>query len=136
MNLNPTNPQLPNADPNTDLDRALATTSDSILPSSGFADSVMTAVYRETSAPAPLAFPWKRAIPGFGAAAIAATLLIAAVVSFFHSPSSRNAPALPLNLQNIATHLAQQTNGTTWLIVSLAISGACLLFCRRLVSSR
>jgi hypothetical protein len=131
MNPNPPNPQLAEAD----LDRALATASDSILPSSGFADSVMTAVYREASAPAPLAFPWKRAIPGIGAVVVAAALLIAAVVSFFHSALTRSAPAV-FDLQRIANPLTHHATDALWLSVSLVLSLACLLFCRRLVSPR
>jgi hypothetical protein len=136
MNSNPNTPRLTEVDSNADLDRALGAASDSILPSSGFADGVMSAVYREASAPAPLAFPWKRAIPGVAAAVMAALLLIAAVVSFLHSSWSRSPSAIPFNLQTIAADLAHPTNGATWVILSLAISGACLLFCRRLVSSR
>jgi hypothetical protein len=37
---------------------------DDILPSSGFAASVMDAVRREAAAPPPIPFPWKRALPG------------------------------------------------------------------------
>lgn len=37
---------------------------DEILPSSGFAVSVMDAVRREAAAPPPIPFPWKRALPG------------------------------------------------------------------------
>lgn len=36
-----------------------------IVPSSGFAASVMEAVRQEASAPAPIPFPWKWALPGF-----------------------------------------------------------------------
>jgi len=46
-----------------EIDRILAR-GDEILPSSGFAASVMDAVRREAAAPAPIAFPWKRALPG------------------------------------------------------------------------
>jgi hypothetical protein len=120
MNPNPANPQLAEAD----LDRALATSSDS-----------MTAVYREASAPAPLAFPWKRAIPGIGAVVVAAALLIAAVVSFFHSALTRSAPAV-FDLQRIANPLTHHATDALWLSVSLVLSLACLLFCRRLVSPR
>ncbi len=42
-----------------------------IVPSSGFAASVMEAVRREALAPPPIAFPWKRAVPGIVAAIIA-----------------------------------------------------------------
>jgi hypothetical protein len=37
---------------------------DEILPSSGFAASVMEAVHRDVIKLPPLAFPWRRAIPG------------------------------------------------------------------------
>ena len=51
-------------DPNDDdLDRILSETE--ILPSSGFAASVMAAVRREAEAPPPIPFPWKRFVPGF-----------------------------------------------------------------------
>jgi hypothetical protein len=52
-----------------ELDRALANLSNdgAILPSSGFAASVMDAVRREALAPPPLPFPWKRALPCFAA---------------------------------------------------------------------
>lgn len=35
-----------------------------IVPSANFTRNVMDAVRREASAPAPIAFPWKRALPG------------------------------------------------------------------------
>src|SRR5262249_46712231 len=49
-----------------------------ILPSSGFAASVMEAVQREAAAPPPIPFPWKRALPGavFAGATLAAILVI------------------------------------------------------------
>jgi hypothetical protein len=37
---------------------------DDIVPSSGFTASVMDAVTREATAPPPIPFPWKRALPG------------------------------------------------------------------------
>jgi hypothetical protein len=48
---------------NEEIDRILSREG-GILPSSGFAVSVMDAVRREASAPAPIPFPWKRALPG------------------------------------------------------------------------
>jgi hypothetical protein len=50
---------------------------DEILPSSGFAASVMDAVRREAAAPAPIPFPWMRALPGLVVGACA--LLVALV---------------------------------------------------------
>ena len=46
-----------------DLDRWLSD-DEAIVPSSGFAQSVMDAVQREASAPAAIPFPWTRAMPG------------------------------------------------------------------------
>jgi hypothetical protein len=48
---------------NDDIDRVLSS-EDSIVPSSGFAISVMEAVRRDAEAPPPIPFPWKRALPG------------------------------------------------------------------------
>ena len=49
-----------------EIDRAMRDAE--IVPSSGFTDAVMEAVRRDAAAPAPIPFPWKRAIPGFVAA--------------------------------------------------------------------
>lgn len=49
-----------------EIDRALSA-EDGIVPSSGFAASVMEVVRREALAPPPLPFPWKRALPGLAA---------------------------------------------------------------------
>jgi hypothetical protein len=45
------------------LDRELSA-SETLLPSSGFASSVMEAVRSEAAVPPPIPFPWKRAVPG------------------------------------------------------------------------
>jgi len=45
------------------IDRILAS-EEPILPSSGFLASVMERVQEESRAPAPIPFPWKRAVPG------------------------------------------------------------------------
>src|SRR5271154_3508141 len=49
---------------------------DEILPSSGFAVSVMDAVRREAAAPPPIPFPWKRALPGLVAGGLALILVL------------------------------------------------------------
>ena len=46
-----------------EIDRILAT-EDALVPSSGFLASVMERVREEAAAPAPIPFPWKRALPG------------------------------------------------------------------------
>ena len=53
-----------------DLDRILSRDAE-IVPSSGFASSVMDAVRQEASAPPAIPFPWKRALPGVTLAVVA-----------------------------------------------------------------
>jgi hypothetical protein len=55
-----------------ELDRILVE-HDRIVPSERFTESVMTAVAREVSRPAPIPFPWSRAIPGLVALAVLAS---------------------------------------------------------------
>jgi len=59
-----------------EMDRILSKP-DEILPSSGFAASVMEAVRREAAAPPPIPFPWKRALPGLAVAAFVLALVVA-----------------------------------------------------------
>ena len=69
-----------------ELDRALANLSneDAILPSSGFAASVMDAVRREALAPPPLPFPWKRALPCFAACVFGVVALVVMSIASSH----------------------------------------------------
>lgn len=53
---------------------------DEILPSSGFAVSVMEAVRREAAAPPPIPFPWMRALPGLVVGGLALMLVLVAGV--------------------------------------------------------
>jgi hypothetical protein len=48
---------------NHNFDRAMMA-QETLLPSSGFAVSVMEAVRREAATPPAITFPWKRALPG------------------------------------------------------------------------
>ncbi len=77
---------------------------DEILPSSGFAASVMEAVRREAAAPPPIAFPWKRALPGMVVGVFALMVgLVAGVAAIVRLSSESGAsqvtpstlPALP-----------------------------------------
>jgi hypothetical protein len=63
-----------------EIDRMLSR-EDEILPSSGFALSVMDAVRREAAAPPPIPFPWKRALPGLVVVGVALALALVAVVT-------------------------------------------------------
>jgi hypothetical protein len=131
MKPNLTRPPLTDAD----FDYALSPGSDSILPSSGFAESVMTAVAREASAPAPLAFPWKRALPGLLASGAMAIVLLVAAVVLLRSAPAAPASASTVDLQTVLAPVLHHATAALWLTVSALISVASLLFCRRLISS-
>ena len=72
-----------------DLDRLLSRDGE-IVPSSGFASSVMDAVRQEASAPPEIPFPWKRALPGVIFAVVAfvsaVTLGFDQLVAFIAAP--------------------------------------------------
>jgi len=58
-----------------EIDRILSR-EDEILPSSGFAVSVMDAVRYEAADPPPIPFPWKRALPGLVVAGFVLAMVI------------------------------------------------------------
>lgn len=124
-----------------DIDRALSSERDGFLPSSGFASSVMAAIAHEATAPAPIPFPWKRALPGFAAIAVALALLIAVLFSL--ATSAPAAPAVATTagaLDNAALlpflHSTQDTNIVLWTAVTLGASVVSLVFFRRLLAAR
>ncbi len=135
MNAKPTNLPLSTMT-DADLDRALHSESDSILPSSGFAAAVMAAVVHEATAPAPIPFPWKRALPGLAAVIAAVSLLIAAIASVAHSVATSDRPATPLWSGPAPAFLAQHGNEAMWVAAAFAIPLVCLFFCRKLIATR
>ena len=109
-----------------DLDRILSETE--ILPSSGFASSVMEAVRREAAAPPPIPFPWKRALPGLVVAgAVLGTVLVMTIVQL-----SRGAAISPLPVAwgTALQSLGQSTLkfGGPWVALALLTSFACVKF--------
>jgi len=121
------------------LDAALGSEQDRILPSSGFADAVMAAVRQEASAPAPIPFPWKRALPGM----IAAVLLLGAMLVFAARafwPLIRQAAAAPAASgagSALAPFLRSAVNPTVlWGMASVAVPLVCLLALRRTIFGR
>jgi hypothetical protein len=106
------------------LDRILS--EEEILPSAGFAASVMEAVRHEAAAPAPLAFPWKRAWPGLAVAGLTVALVIvAAIAQLFRGP----VPAAPLPAWTAATGSMLQAidrAGGLWALAGLLVSVVCV----------
>ncbi len=132
MNPKQTNPQLTDAD----LDRALLADREALLPSSGFATSVMAAIDREAFQASPIRFPWKRALPGFAAAALALGLLVFAIVSALRSPAPASSASLAVDARAWLAPMLAHSGEVTWVVAALAVPFLCLLFCRRLFSAR
>jgi hypothetical protein len=105
-----------------------------IVPSAGFMNGVMEAVRREASAPPPIPFPWKRALPGL-AAGIAA--LVAMILELAKS-AVRPAPAAPVQNRLIAAldYAASVTNayGINWILLAMVITLACMMLSMRLTA--
>lgn len=115
-----------------ELDAALDPRQDAILPSSGFADSVMTALDHEAAAPAPIPFPWRRALPGIAAAALTILAILAAMVFILRTatPSIASGFSWQPQLMALLHH-----GDALWLLLALAVTAACLLLCRRLLAA-
>ena len=95
-----------------ELDSIFSQTID-IIPSTGFTSRVMDAVRLEAADPSPIAFPWKRAIPGFVGAAIILVVCIIAAMS--DGSSVTPAPEHPL------TDIAKSA-GLGWILISLLLT--------------
>lgn len=121
------NPHIANDADSDPLDRILAD-DEELMPSSGFLTSVMGRVQEEAQAPAPIPFPWRRAIPGivlvagvFGWAAIEFTRLAI--------PAMRTVPFMQPDLTLNLSHPVQEAG---WVAFALVISLASWLLSRRL----
>jgi hypothetical protein len=94
-----------------DIDLTLAR-NDNIVPSSGFTASVMDAVTREATAPQPIPFPWKRALPGLGwCLAVAIAFLTIGRGATGNPPPSPAAPDLSMAL-----------GGAGWIAAALVLT--------------
>jgi hypothetical protein len=109
------------------LDRILST-EEELIPSSGFLASVMERVEDETRAPAPIRFPWKRAIPGFvlatGVFGWGGVVLVREAVS-----AVRTQTVMPVHLP---AGLEQSFAALGWVGLALAISLVSWVLSRRI----
>jgi hypothetical protein len=109
----------------TRLDEVLAT-DEELVPSSGFLAAVMERVEEESRAPAPIPFPWKRALPGlvlvagvFGWAGVEFVRWVAAAMS-------ENLVAAP----HLPATLARPMEQLGWVALALGVSLASSLLAR------
>ena len=105
-----------------DFDRLLSS-EESIVPSSGFVDAVMQAVRREATAPPPISFPWKCALPGLGLAGLMVVIMVIAPL-----PTTRAGIALltSTHLPALFAAVPETTRrlGLVWLMASLLLAWA------------
>ncbi len=108
------------------LDQHLADRSEQLAPSSGFVASVMESIQAEAAAPPPIAFPWRRVLPGALAAVCGLIVLVVLVLrgggtSAVSGPAApipvHLAPSLPLNFTT-----GEMTLGLILLAVCLSIA--------------
>ena len=112
------------------LDRILGQ-EDALLPSSGFSAGVLDAIQAHSAQPAPIPFPWKRAIPG-----IAALLAGIVIVLRLAAAALRNASPLPIDFRPAQAVVAQTIIQSGPVLLALAAAFACILLTRRLAMGR
>ena len=106
--------------PDNELDRILSGEPE-IQASPMFAAKVMRAVEREAAALPPIAFPWKRAVPGLALA------LLAVVYVLLRSAPAPASTEIPVAWVDSARQL-----GLGWLAAAFAITAAALALTKRL----
>ena len=107
-----------------------------IAPSSGFARAVMDAVHSEASAPPPIPFPWKRALPGFAAGLI---LIVFLVIQIVRMPAATTSSSSVLShwLSALLTGFSTAaTYGVGWVLLSVLVTLVALKLSMRLDSRR
>jgi hypothetical protein len=119
-----------------EIDRVLSR-DDEILPSSGFAVSVMDAVRREAAAPPPIPFPWKRALPGLVVGGFAlALVLVAIVVAIARRASITPQFSMPLPSVMPPIFHGGIESAAIWTALALLVAFASVKFSMRLASGR
>jgi hypothetical protein len=122
-----------------ELDRILSADED-LVPSSGFVRNVMEAVRKEASAPPPIPFPWKRALPGLMLCFLS---LVTVCGAAFLRPASERVPQSPG--PSILTQLwsdlgallsTAKIGGSGWIILALLLTLASITLSLRLVGRR
>ena len=99
-----------------------------LIPSSGFLATIMERVQQEASAPPPIPFPWKRAVPGIVLAA--GVFGWGAVELIRMGPPAVDLPAY--TLPHLSVALMGSIEQAGWVALALGISLVSWLFARRL----
>jgi hypothetical protein len=114
------------------IDEILASETE-LAPSSGFLPSVMERVNEEASAPPPIPFPWKRALPGFVLAAGVFGWGGVELVRAVSAAMRGNLLAIPhSSLNMLQPSLLQPMEQAGWVALALGTTLASWLLARRL----
>ena len=111
---------------NERIDEILGTEQE-LIPSSGFLASVMERVREEAAAPAPIPFPWKRAVPGMVVAAGVLGWGAVEVVRYVAPALSEVRMAQP----HVTAAMARPLEQVVWVVAALAVSLVSWLVSRR-----
>jgi hypothetical protein len=112
---------------------------DEILPSSGFTISVMDAVRREATAPSPIPFPWKRALPGLVVGCFALVLVLVAGVRVIAQLDKATGPQVSMSSPSVAPlllHGGGIESAATWTVLALVLALVSVKLSVRLTSGR
>jgi hypothetical protein len=116
-------------DPNSDpIDRILAS-EEPLVPSSGFLATVMEKVREEAAAPAPIPFPWRRALPG----AILALCILGYGAYVCLRYAVQNSAQLSLTLPNLSVATGSVFSHVGWVAFALVISLLSWILASRMV---
>jgi hypothetical protein len=106
-----------------------------IIPSSGFVTAVMDSAQREAVAPPPIPFPWKRALPGIGMAALMLAPLVIATITLLTRGIPNQLLRPPLLRALVAIFEVCKAVGATWIVPALVLSFASVKLSMRFVSN-
>ncbi len=118
-----------------ELDRILSQ-EEEIAPSSGLTASIMGAVLQEAAAPAPIPFPWKRAIPGLAALAVALVSSLVYGILWFNKPSAEPLTTSALRSWASSTFEAAAHTSGGWVVAGILLSLVSVMISVRLVRAR
>jgi hypothetical protein len=122
---------------NEEIDQMLSR-EDEILPSSGFAASVMDAVRREAAAPPPIPFPWKRALPGMVAGVLVLALVLVAGIIGIAQMGKATTPQSSMSSPYAMPPFFHGgiESAATWTVLSLLVAFVSVKLSMRLASGR
>ena len=110
------------------IDRILAG-EEELIPASGFLSSVMDRIHEEARMPAPMVFPWRRAVPGI--------VLAAGVFGWGGFEMAREVMAAlragALTAPHLPTLSAVPVGPAGWVAISLGVSLASWIVSRRMM---